>query len=73
MLFDVKSGLLRLIARMIGLTACIAAGVNYYLKSVALFIAIHWHRVIQRIRSMRIAFMAVNFPISPLRYSRIAQ
>ena len=51
--------------RMIGLTACIAAGVNYYLKSVALFIAIHWHRVIQRISGMRRAFMAVNFPISP--------
>jgi hypothetical protein len=59
--------------RMIGLTASIAAGVYYYLQCVAFFVAIHRHRVIKRISGMRIAFMAVNLAISPLRYSRIAQ
>jgi multisubunit Na+/H+ antiporter MnhC subunit len=49
--------------RMIFLTASIAAGVYYYLQCVALFVAIHRHRIIKRIRGMRIALMAVNLAI----------
>lgn len=49
--------------RMIFLTASIAAGVYYYLQCVAFFVAIHRHRIIKRIRGMRIALMAVNLTI----------